>query len=71
MKKHSFVSLTINKNFQYLYKIDFACTNVVKEQSIKRPVVAVPISHTHGWTRMKHTLERPVLANTTKTAKLQ
>lgn len=56
---------------KYLYKIDFACTNVVEQQPIKRPVVAIAVSHAHGWTRMKHTLERPMLANTTKTAKLQ
>lgn len=65
----------VNKNLvteeKYLYKIDFACTNVVEQQPVKRPVVAIAVSHAHGWTRMKHTLERPMLANTTKTAKLQ
>lgn len=55
----------------YLHKVDFACTDVVIEQSIKRPVVAVTVSHAHGRTWLEVTQEGPMLANTTKTAKLQ
>lgn len=62
---------SVNKDLKYLNKVDFACTNIVKQQPIKRPVVAIPVSHAHGRTWMKLTLEGPMLADTTKRAKLQ
>ena len=68
---HSFGSIHHNDQRQYLYEVNFASTDVVKQQSIKRPVVAITVSRTHGGTRTKHTLERPMLANTTKKTKLQ
>lgn len=55
----------------YLYKIDFACADVVIEESIKCSVVPVTVSHAHGRTRLEVTQEGPMLANATKTAKLQ
>lgn len=55
----------------YLYKVDFACADVVIEQSIKGPVVPVTVSHAHGRTWLEVTQEGPMLANTTETAKLQ
>lgn len=55
----------------YLYEVDFACTDEVVEQSVKGPVVAVPVSGAHGRTWLEVTQEGPMLANATKTAKLQ
>lgn len=56
---------------KYLNKIDLAGPDVVKQQSVERPVVAITISRAHGGTWTKHTLEHPVLANTTRKEKLQ
>lgn len=53
----------------YLNQINFAGTDIVKQQSVKCPVVAITIRRAHGWTWAKQTLEHSMLANTTKTEK--
>lgn len=55
----------------YLYKIDFACADVVVKQPIKRSIVPVTVSRAHGRTWLELTQEGPVLANTTKKAELE
>lgn len=65
-----FKYLEYNQTF-YLYKIDFACADVVVKQPIKRSIVPVTVSRAHGRTWLELTQEGPVLANTTKKAKLE
>ena len=54
--------------FQYLDEVHFACADVVVQQAVKALVVAVSVGRAHGGARASNTLERPVLAHTTKTA---
>ena len=60
--------LTQDHLHQYLDQVHFARADVVVQQAVEALVVAVSVSRAHGGARTSHALERPVLADTTKTA---